>query len=432
MFHANLITPYKETELHGPNFTRLPPDLIEGEQEFEVEKILDAQPRGRGRKMHFLVKWKGYPTSDNSWEPRENLHVDRLIMEYNKKKQKQAEPKKKGVKSRRARTEEIIPSSPTNNHLPSHSKIMSARSAPIVSTSTPSTPVSMSPSTPREVTLSSVTPPTTPTSPVLKGSSRASLPDWKEFGLVHCGQCRLPKEYLHILWARGIVSGWTCHCDRTPSSPTTSPDLPLTQTAKDALTTGQDVGQLLAQEDPQPVGNSARCRAEPSATRHDDNDKEEGEDLTEEDPLEWAYSMTRVPKIEVLVTQEVKHTVEADRQDDTQSGVSGLTKKARESQVVQKGRQEGWPPLMTVARTLLQMTLEERVGLMKIREDTQKVCGACWKHNPGHTREECPKYELCWACGNTGALGFIPRHHCKPAKVQVVQWRSKVLHNTCK
>ena len=104
VFHANLIMPYKETELHGPNFTRPPPDLIEGEQEFEVEKILDAQPRGRGHKMHFLVKWKGYPMSNNSWEPRENLHVDRLIAEYNKKKQGQTEPKKKGVKSRRART----------------------------------------------------------------------------------------------------------------------------------------------------------------------------------------------------------------------------------------------------------------------------------------------------------------------------------------
>ncbi len=66
VFHANLIMPYKETELHGPNFTHPPPDLIEGEQEFEVEKILDTQPRGQGCKIHFLVKWKGYPTSDNS------------------------------------------------------------------------------------------------------------------------------------------------------------------------------------------------------------------------------------------------------------------------------------------------------------------------------------------------------------------------------
>ncbi len=257
-------------ELHRPNFTHLPPDLIEGEQEFEVEKILDAQPRGRGRKMHFLVKWKGYPTSDNSWEPRENLHMDRLIAEYNKKKQRQAEPKKKGVKSRRARTEEIIPFSPNNHHIPSsHSKIMSARSAPISSgamdaTQSPSTPVtytSMSPSTPREATLSSATPLTTSTSSVLRGSSQANLPSYRQFGLIHCGQCQLPKEYLHSLWARGIVSGWTCRCDKTPSlaieavNPTTSPDLPLGQTAKDAQSM-HDTGRLLAREDPTTGNNT--------------------------------------------------------------------------------------------------------------------------------------------------------------------------------
>ncbi len=304
-------------ELHGPNFTRPPPDLIEGEQEFEVEKILDVQPRGRGRKMHFLVKWKGYPTSDNSWEPRENLHVDRLIAEYNKKKQEQAEPKKKGVKSRRARMKKTIPFSPNNHHLlSSHSKIMSACSAPIVSTSTSSTPVSpssMSPSTPREVASSLSTSLTTPRSTALTASSRANLPSYWEFGLIHCGQCRLPKEYLHTLWARGIVSGWICHCDRTPSSPTNADLLhnavveavnplnpsPLAQTVKDAQGLGHDAGRLLAQEEQ--TGKYAP-RAEPSATLTRHNDDEE-EDTTEEDPLEWAYSMTRVPKIEVLVSQ---------------------------------------------------------------------------------------------------------------------------------
>ncbi len=337
--------PYKETELHGPNFTRPPPDLIEGEQEFKVKKILDAQPRGKGRKMHFLVKWKGYPTSNNSWEPRENLHTDRLITEYNKKKQKQTEPKKKGVKSRRARTEEIIPFSPNNQHSPLHPHHMSARSASVSSgamdaTRSPSTPVtytSMSPSTPREATSSSATPTSTPTSPVLRGSS--NLPSYQQFGLIHCGQCRLPKEYSHTMWARGIVSGWTCRCDKTPSNadllhnavveaakPTTSTDLPLGQTARDAQGFGHDAGRLLAREDP-------TTGKRPGATGHDD-DEEEGEDMTEEDPLEWAYSMTRVPKIEVLVTREVKRTVEADRQDDTQSGVSMPTKKARKSWVV--------------------------------------------------------------------------------------------------
>ena len=46
VFHGNLLTPYKETELHGLNFTQPPPDLIDGEAEYKVEKILDEKKRG--------------------------------------------------------------------------------------------------------------------------------------------------------------------------------------------------------------------------------------------------------------------------------------------------------------------------------------------------------------------------------------------------
>jgi len=37
MFHASLLTPYHETQAHGPNFTQPLPDLIDGEEEYEVE-----------------------------------------------------------------------------------------------------------------------------------------------------------------------------------------------------------------------------------------------------------------------------------------------------------------------------------------------------------------------------------------------------------
>jgi len=42
VFHANLLTPYKEMMLHRKNYTQLPLDLIEGEAKYEVEQILDA------------------------------------------------------------------------------------------------------------------------------------------------------------------------------------------------------------------------------------------------------------------------------------------------------------------------------------------------------------------------------------------------------
>jgi hypothetical protein len=88
VFHANLLTPYKETELHGPNFTRLPPDLINREEEYEVERILDMKQKGKGCKTHYLIKWKGYPTSDNSWEAEENVKATERIEEFKMRKNK--------------------------------------------------------------------------------------------------------------------------------------------------------------------------------------------------------------------------------------------------------------------------------------------------------------------------------------------------------
>jgi len=43
IFHTSLLNPYYETIAHSPNFTHPPPDLIEGEEEFEVERIIAHQ-----------------------------------------------------------------------------------------------------------------------------------------------------------------------------------------------------------------------------------------------------------------------------------------------------------------------------------------------------------------------------------------------------
>ena len=42
-FHALFLMPYKEMEQHGHNFLEPPPDLIEGEEEYEVEKVLASR-----------------------------------------------------------------------------------------------------------------------------------------------------------------------------------------------------------------------------------------------------------------------------------------------------------------------------------------------------------------------------------------------------
>ena len=79
VFHASLITPYKETIAHGPNYEQPPPDLIEGKEEYEVEEILDKRKQGHG--FQYLVKWKGYPNSSNKWITRTNLGNAKELVE---------------------------------------------------------------------------------------------------------------------------------------------------------------------------------------------------------------------------------------------------------------------------------------------------------------------------------------------------------------
>ena len=82
VFHVDLLTPYHETEVHGANFTQPPPDLIDGEEEYEVEEILDSRRYGRGRKVQYLVKWKGYPSSDNQWVNWDDMHAEEVLTEF--------------------------------------------------------------------------------------------------------------------------------------------------------------------------------------------------------------------------------------------------------------------------------------------------------------------------------------------------------------
>ena len=46
VFHVDLLLPFRETEEHGPAYTRPPPDVIQGEEEYEVEYIRDERRRG--------------------------------------------------------------------------------------------------------------------------------------------------------------------------------------------------------------------------------------------------------------------------------------------------------------------------------------------------------------------------------------------------
>jgi hypothetical protein len=82
VFHIDLLTLYRETIMHGPNFTRPTPELIDGEEEYSVEKILDSQHFGRRRRLQYLVKWEGYPDSDNMWVDKDDVFADDKVQEF--------------------------------------------------------------------------------------------------------------------------------------------------------------------------------------------------------------------------------------------------------------------------------------------------------------------------------------------------------------
>ena len=71
VFHASLLSLYRENEIHGRNFPAPPPDLIDGEEEYEIEKII--RPCGPPSSCSFLIRWKGYSAEKDSWVPEQNL-----------------------------------------------------------------------------------------------------------------------------------------------------------------------------------------------------------------------------------------------------------------------------------------------------------------------------------------------------------------------
>ena len=46
VFHVILLRPYEEIEVYGKNFPTPPPDLVEGEEAYEVKTILNHRKRG--------------------------------------------------------------------------------------------------------------------------------------------------------------------------------------------------------------------------------------------------------------------------------------------------------------------------------------------------------------------------------------------------
>ena len=84
VFHASLLTPYKENDIHSPNYPQPPPDLINGEEEYKVEQIL--KHRGCPKRHQYLIRWKGYTADEDSWQNEADLrNASELLQGYKRR-----------------------------------------------------------------------------------------------------------------------------------------------------------------------------------------------------------------------------------------------------------------------------------------------------------------------------------------------------------
>jgi hypothetical protein len=81
VFYVSRLSPWHDNGLHKPP----PPEpvVVQGEEEYEVDSIIDS--RVYRRQLQYLVCWKGYGEGENTWEPAKNLsHARKAIAKFHK------------------------------------------------------------------------------------------------------------------------------------------------------------------------------------------------------------------------------------------------------------------------------------------------------------------------------------------------------------
>src|SRR5919198_2652876 len=84
VFNVVKLTPALPDPIPGRRHTPPPePELIDGEEEYVVEEILNSQMFHK--KLQYLIKWEGYGIEHNSWEYATEVHAPQWIRDFHRK-----------------------------------------------------------------------------------------------------------------------------------------------------------------------------------------------------------------------------------------------------------------------------------------------------------------------------------------------------------
>ncbi|QRW22062.1 Retrotransposable element Tf2 protein [Rhizoctonia solani] len=88
VFYVGLLSKVKRDNKRAFE-NRPPPVTVDREEEYKVEGITDME--NRNGKWFFRVKWKGYGSEENTWEPRENLkNAEKILKKFEKEMKEKA------------------------------------------------------------------------------------------------------------------------------------------------------------------------------------------------------------------------------------------------------------------------------------------------------------------------------------------------------
>ncbi|XP_003487128.1 chromobox protein homolog 5-like [Bombus vosnesenskii] len=73
------------------------------QKEFEVEKIIEVHFK-KNKTREFLIRWKGFTSADDTWEPEENLNCPELITKFMQKVEKAKTTEARELRANRPHT----------------------------------------------------------------------------------------------------------------------------------------------------------------------------------------------------------------------------------------------------------------------------------------------------------------------------------------